>query len=422
MKEDLLQYVWKFQLLEGKGLTTIQGESIQVVFPGIHNRDSGPDFLNSKIRIADQLWVGTVEIHINSSHWYWHQHEIDENYDAVILHVVWDHDVDVYMKNNKVLPTLELKNVVFPEVIQNYSQLSKSMTWIPCEEHLNTVDAFIVSNWMERLYVERLENKSVLINDLLKRNKNDWDAVFFILMAKSFGLNKNGDAFFQLANSFPLSLLRKYSNDRLRLESLLFGQAGFLMEKGNGSYYQNLHEEYEFLRAKHQLNPISRNTFQFFRMRPSNFPTIRLAQLASLFYKRQNLFSVLMELNSIDDFYEQLSIEVSEFWRQHFTFEKRSKKSSKKLSRPFIDLLIINTVIPLKFAYLKAMNKEGDYDSIKLISQIQPEKNTTIKKFQELSISVNNALDSQSLIQLKNNYCAPKRCLECAIGNTLVRS
>ena len=228
MKEEFLHYLWKYQLLNVSQLFTTKEESVLVVSPGIHNHDAGPDFLNARLQVDDQTWIGNVEIHLKSSDWYWHQHENDPNYDAVILHVVWDHDVEVFMKNEQTLPTIELKHFVSEVLLANYKKLSKiSVRWIPCEQQIQTIDSFVLENWMERLYVERLERKSLFIQSLLKETQNDWDAVLFLLLAKNFGLNKNGDAFFQLAKSIPFSIVRKESFELERLNALLFGQAGF---------------------------------------------------------------------------------------------------------------------------------------------------------------------------------------------------
>lgn len=423
MKEDFLHYIWKYQLLDFSRIQTVQNEPVQVIFPGIHNHDSGPDFLNAKLRIDDQVWVGTVEIHLNSSHWYWHQHEIDENYDAVILHVVWDHDVDVFMKNNLPLPTLELKHLVSQELLENYKNLSKnSSKWIPCEDQLSKLDSFLVNNWLERLFIERLEKKAIAIQELLSNDNNNWDAVLFSFLAKNFGLNKNGLAFYELSRSFPFSLFQRLLNEPKKLESLLFGQGGFLEQDKEDVYHKQLKKEYDFLKIKYDLHPKPNQNFQFFRMRPSNFPTIRIAQLTSLYADNYGLFSKLMTVDQTKDYYQFFDIQMNEFWKTHYTFDKASKKSSKKLTRSFIDLVIINTIIPLKFAYMKARDKDSGVEILQLINEIKPEKNSVVDKFRDLGIAARSAFESQALLQLKNNYCATKRCLDCAIGNKILRS
>jgi hypothetical protein len=422
MKEEFLHYVWKYQLLNISSLETTQKETLSVLFPGIHNHDSGPDFLNAQIRIEDQLWAGNVEIHLKSSDWYWHQHEIDENYDAVILHVVWDDDVQVFMKNNVPIPTLELKKVVQKDIYKNYQKLTKvSIDHIPCEQQISEVSSFVITNWMERLYIERLERKAILIQSLLQQTQNDWDAVLFILLAKNFGLNKNGDAFFQLAESIPFSVLRKVGQDEYPLNALLFGQAGFLEKELETEYGKNLKKEYGYLQKKFDLQSMNSNLFHFFRMRPSNFPTIRLAQFAEVYTRSFQLFTELMECQSADEVYDLFNVELNDFWKTHYTLSKESKRSHKKLTKSFIDLLIINTIVPLKFCYQQVINQTNAEQLITFLESLQPEKNSAIDIFETLGLKVQNAFQSQALLELKKNYCNQKRCLECAIGNEILK-
>ncbi|CAM1355175.1 DUF2851 family protein [Tenacibaculum halocynthiae] len=423
MKEDFLHYVWLHMLFSTHKITTTNSESLNVIKVGMPNTNSGPDFLNAQLQINAQTWVGNVEIHVKSSDWYLHQHESDENYDAVILHVVWEHDSEVFMKNNKPLPTLELCNYVDKNLSDNFLNLvSKSLKWIPCQKQISTVDSFLLKNWMERLYFERLEAKSILVNQLLEESNNDYEAVLFKLLAKNFGLKVNGEVFFKLARSFDYSILRKTCFDEYILTSLLFGQAGFLEEDIQNKYFLGLKNEYEYLKHKYQLKSLKKNQFQFFRMRPANFPTIRFAQLVALMHTHQNLFSKLMKCKKLNEFYDLFLVEINNFWKEHYTFETTSKKSSKRLTKSFIDLLIINTVIPLKFVFFKGRGGVNEDDILNLIKELKPEKNSVISKFSELKITSENAFETQSLLELKNNYCEKYRCLECAIGNDLLRN
>lgn len=422
MNEDFLHYVWKYKLFSKNNIKTTDNEVLTVLKSGIHNKNSGPDFLNSELKIENQLWIGNIEIHIKSSDWYLHNHEIDANYDAVILHVVWEDDATIYMKNNKSLPTLILKNLVDKAVFVNYQQLfSKEQRWIPCQSEIASVDNFIFNNWKERLFFERLERKSNLIKETLIEENNNYEAVLFQLLAKNFGLKVNGASFLKLAKSVNFSIIRKCSFNENELSALLFGQAGFLEDDFEDAYYLSLKEEYTYLKHKHHLQPISKNEFSFFRMRPPNFPTIRIAQLISLFVKHQNLFSKLMMIKSLNDFYELFSVEVHPFWKMHYNFEKQSKSSPKKLTKPFVDLLIINTIIPLKFLYQKSREEVNENEFLDLLKKIKPEKNNIISKFTELKITTKNVFETQALLELKNNYCTPKRCLECAIGSYLLK-
>ncbi|NCT09528.1 MAG: DUF2851 family protein [Flavobacteriia bacterium] len=423
MNEDFLYYLWQYQLFFKSAIKTTNQQQISILKTGTHNKNSGPDFLNAHIKIDSETWFGNVEMHIKSSDWYVHNHEVDSNYDAVILHVVWEHDVTVFTKENQVLPTLELKNFVDKELISKYNNfLYDSKRWIPCENQLETVEPFLIKNWLERLYFERLEQKSLVIKDILQHTNFDFEAVLFVLLAKNFGLKVNGDAFLKLATSIDYSVVKKVRFDEQQLAALFFGQAGFLEDDLQEQYHIQLKKEYDYLRHKYHLQANHKNYFQFFRMRPPNFPTIRIAQLVSLFHQHQNLFSKVMKLEKKEDFYSLFSVEVQTFWKTHFTFETESKKSSKKITKSFVDLLLINTIIPLKFVYLQEKSGFDEETILKLISQIAPEKNSIIDAFSKLKVAPKSALESQALLTLKNDYCTKKRCLYCAIGNRLLRN
>lgn len=423
MKEEFLQYVWKYKLFSINHLRSSIKKSIVIVNNGSHNRNSGPDFLNAHLKIDDQYWSGNIEIHVKSSDWYAHNHEVDANYDAVILHVVWEHDVVVFMKNNQPIPTLVLKDLVDKDVLKNYNNLHTVLPrWILCQHQIHAIDSFVFSPWKERLFFERLEQKSNAIDTVLGASNNNYEAVLFQLLAKNFGLKVNGEVFFQLAKSIDFSIIRKEQFNPQKLSALLFGQAGFFEDDFQSEYFLLLKKEYAYLRHKYNLNPILNKQFSYFRMRPNNFPTIRIAQLAALFSNQQNLFSKLIALEKLEDFYTLFSVGVNDFWKTHYTFKTRSKKSAKKLTKSFIDLLLINTIIPLKFLYQKTRGVVNEHQILTLIQQIKPENNHIISKFSEFKINPVNAFETQALLQLKNNYCASKRCLECAIGNALLRS
>ena len=423
MKENLLHFIWEYKLFSGNKLVSTAGETIIIKSTGSANLYAGPDFLNAKIIIGDQLWAGNVEIHIQSSDWYAHRHETDDAYDSVILHVVWEHDVEIFNISNQEIITLELKNLVSPKMLNKYSILfNKNKNWINCEKDIGTIDLFVINNWLERLYFERLEQKAEKIQQILDRNQNNWEATLFILLAKNFGLKVNGEPFMNLAISIDFSIVRKVSSDRYQLEALFFGQAGLLFDSFESVYYKKLKREYRYLKKKFRLQEISKNQVQFFRLRPNNFPTIRLSQLADLYHNYPSLFATLNEKNDIKYFYELLNVTTSPFWRSHYTFETISKHHTKKLTNPFIDLLLINTIIPLKFMYLKSLGKSDFSAVISMIEQIKPEKNRIISRFNALKIETANAFNTQALLQLKNEYCNKQRCLQCAIGTTLLRA
>ncbi|MEZ4797481.1 MAG: DUF2851 family protein [Flavobacteriaceae bacterium] len=421
MHEDFLHYLWKHKRFDVLNLVTTEFEAIEIASVGEHNLNSGPDFFNAQIRIADQLWAGNVEIHLKSSDWYLHNHETDKTYDNVILHVVWEHDTDVFRKDNSKLPTLILKDFVSEATIKNYSALmSKAKKWINCENDFGVVDDFLLQNLLERLYIERLEAKSGVILELLKSSNNDWETVLFKMLAKNFGLKVNGDAFYSLANSVDFSVLRKLQPNIKQLEALLFGQADLLNTSYEDAYYLSLQKEYKFLKQKFKLNNDGVIPFQYFRLRPTNFPTIRIAQLAMLYHTHHNLFSKVIGLNKLKDFYNLFAIQTTTYWQSHYTFGKTSKPIKKTISKAFVDLLLINTIIPLQFCYEKQKGNNNHENILKLIQEIKPEKNSIVDKFQSLKPVPNSAMQSQALLQLKNAYCDKNKCLQCAVGNSIL--
>ena len=422
MNEDFLHYVWLYKMFSKVDFKTTGNEHLSIIKSGLHNKNAGPDFLNAQLKIDGQTWIGNVEMHLKASDWYLHNHEKDLNYDAVILHVVWENDVDIYMKNNKPIPTLVLKNFIDETVLNNYKNLFSAPTsWLPCKNAISRVDEFIFNNWKERLFFDRLERKSEEINVLLQQENNNFEAVLFQLLIKNFGLKVNGNSFLRLAQSVDYSVIKKLSFHTNQLAALLFGQAGFLEEETEDEYQKELRKEYDYLKHKFKLNHIPKNEFSFFRMRPNNFPTIRIAQLVSLFKKHQNLFSKLIAIDNLKEFYELFTIVVNPFWQTHYNFESISKKSPKKITTSFVDLLIINTIIPLKFLFQKSRGEVDEEFFLVLLKKMKPEKNSIISKFSEIGVSSKNAFDTQALLELKNNYCAPKRCLECAIGNAILK-
>lgn len=423
MKENLLHFVWKLKLFSTADLKSTNGEIIEIISAGTANLNAGPDFLNAKLVINNQLWAGNVEIHLNSSDWYAHNHESDENYDSVILHVVWEHSIEVFRKTNHPIVTLELKNYISKELLDNYQELfSKNKNWINCEKDIAGIDSFILTNWIERLYVERLEKKSEQIQNIVAKLNNNWEAALFVLLAKNFGLKINSESFMNFANSFDFSVVRKVSNNLEQLEALFFGQAGMFSNNYESEYYEKLKKEYNFLKVKFQLSAISNGQIQFFRLRPNNFPTIRLSQLAMVYHHHQNLFAKIIETEDIKEFYGLFNLATSSYWETHYTFETASKKSIKKITKPFIDLLLVNTIIPLKFLYLKSLGKNDLSAALSIIANIKPEKNVIISKFNELNIKSKTAFETQALLQLKNEYCNKQLCLSCAVGKELLKS
>ncbi|MCY1500805.1 hypothetical protein D3C87_75070 [compost metagenome] len=422
MKEDFLHYIWQFKNFDFTKLHTTQGEKLLIINSGQYLQKAGPDFFNAQIVIGTQKWAGNIEIHLKSSDWYVHRHETDPNYENVILHVVWEHDTEVFRKDNTEIAVLELKEYVSKKMLENYQSLIASKTWIFCENEIGSIDEFVFKNWQERLFFERLEKKYQPIEKLFSATIKDWEAVLFSLLAKNFGLNTNGETFFKIANSIPFQKIRKESFDVQNLEAMFYGRAGLFMKECEDFYFTELKERWEYLLQKHDLKKAYVEPMQFFKHRPDNFPTIRLSQLANLYHSRQNLFSDMMKAETLLEFYNIFNIAASDYWDDHYQFDKRSPKKKKKLTNSFIDLLLINTVVPLKFAYASSQGNDVSEQMIRLLADIPAEKNSIIDKFHGFGITAKNAYETQSLLQLKNEYCNKKRCLECAIGMELMKS
>lgn len=420
MQEDFLHFIWKYKRFNTSYLKTVEDEAVSIIKLGQHNFNAGPDFFNSQLEIDGQKWAGNVEIHIKSSDWFVHNHETDSAYDNVILHVVWEHDTDIYRKDNSVIPTLELKGYVESDLLHNYKKLMQSKAWINCENEFNTIETFKFESWLERLYIERLERKSNDIQKLLAESNNDWEAVLFKMLCKNFGLKVNGESFSSLANSVDFSIIRKVRTNETDLEALFFGQAKLLDEDIQDVYYLDLQKRFSFLKQKFQLKNQGVLPLQFFRLRPPNFPTIRLSQLAVMYATHQNLFSKIMALNTKEEFYDFFSVSTSEFWHTHYTFSKASKKTSKKLTKAFIDLLLINTILPVKFSYSKSIGKQEDETIFNLVKSISIEKNSIVDKFLSLRAMDKSAMVSQGLLQLKTEYCDKNKCLQCTVGSQLI--
>lgn len=421
MKEDFLHYIWLYKKLDSSNLKTTQGEVLHILNFGQYIQQSGPDFFNAQIVLNEQKWAGNIEIHLKSSDWYLHHHEKDDNYNNVILHVVWEHDAPIFRKDNTEIPVLELKNYVSKEELHKYQSLISPKSWIFCENQIAEVDELIVLNWQERLFFERLERKSQPINQLLLETGNDWESVLFCMLAKNFGLNTNGDSFLRVAKSITFSIIRKEALEVMYLEALLFGQANLIPVEIEDTYPKELKSWYDYIALKYKLQQPFIEPIQFFKHRPDNFPTIRLSQLAMVYYSNKNLFSKIIEVRSLKELYSIFAISVSDYWKIHYNFDKSSPKKEKFLSKSFINLLLINTIVPIQFAYARSQGKDISEQLIKLLSEISSEKNTIIDKFNSFGIKSKNAFQSQTLLQLKNEYCNNKKCLECAIGIQLLK-
>ncbi len=421
MNEDFLHYVWKYKLLDQISLKTTQGENIEIIKQGEHNLDAGPDFFNAQIKINNTIWAGNIEIHLKSSDWDTHVHQNNSAYNNVILHVVLNHDKEIQNQKGNSIPTLELKFRILPNIITNYEFLKKQKTKIPCAYGISEVNEITIASWLERMLYERLETKTSEIKHQLQLSKNNWEETFYFFLAKNFGFKVNAEPFYLLAKSLNINTLSKHKNNLIQIESLLFGQAGMLQKSLKDEYFKTLQNEYTFLSHKYKLIPIATDTWKFMRMRPKNFPTIRIAQFAQLVFKSSSLFSKILDSKNIDELRKLFEVQASEYWDSHYQFGKTSSKSKKDLGEQSFQNVLINTIVPFLFLYGKEKQDEIYIErAINLLECIEPEQNKIIASFDELNIKAKNAGDTQSLIQLNNNYCKFKKCLNCAIGNHLM--
>ena len=421
MKEDLLQYIWKFQYYNNHELRCTNGDEILVIHPGSHNQNQGPDFVQAKIKISDTLWAGNVELHINSSHWNLHHHSEDSNYNNIILHVVWNHDAEIKDVSGNNLPTLELQSRVSKLLLEKYRQLMQSAKFIACENQLHHVNELTLSHWKQRLVAERLISKSENVLTIFKQTNDHWEETFWWLIAANFGLKINSSFFQKIAQSLPVAVLAKHKNNIVHLEALLFGQAGLLNKDFVEKYPAMLQKEYQFYQKKYKLKPVEGELY-FLRMRPANFPTIRLAQLAELIHESEHLFSKIKEADSVLQVKKMFSVIANDYWHYHYIFDEEADYKIKTLGKQMVDNIIINTIVPVLFAYGLHHNEEALKEkAIKWLEEISPEKNVITKGFENLNFEHKNAFDSQAFIQLKNEYCNHKLCLQCAIGNSILK-
>ena len=422
MQEDFIHYLWKFKQLSGQELLTTEGKEIKIKSLGTHNFFSGPDFFNGRVEIDGQDWAGNIEMHVKASDWYLHGHDDDPSYDNVILHVVWMHDAEITRRDGVNIPVLEVSKYVDEHLVQSYRKLFavKNDQFINCENQFSSVDDFKRDQWLEKLFFERLEYKSDRIKHILQQNNNDWEATFFQLLARSFGTKTNADAFEQLASGMDQAVIRKLAKDAFQLESVLLGQCGLLEVKRKDSYYKELVNEFAFAKAKHNLQP-SLTPMKFFRLRPANYPTIRISQLSRLYQKNPMLFGEVLLSKSRQEIHMLFEVKAAKYWDTHHVFDKETEEREKTLTSDFIDLLIINCIVPIKFMHAQFVGKDKTEELMELMYELKPEKNTIVSGFKKL-FKVENSLTTQSLLHLKPNYCDKNRCLSCDIGVALLRS
>jgi len=417
MTERLLQYIWQFQHFNARNLQTTLGEPLQILSCGSLNTNQGPDFINAKIKIDTTIWAGNIEIHIKSSDWVLHHHSDDNNYRNIILHVVWQDD----MVEKLPFPTIEIQQHVSTVLLGRYEELMQSALFIPCQHHIQQVSALAFVSWKERLLVERLQQKAVYIEKLLQKNNQHWEETFWWLIARNFGIKINSDAFEKIAQTIPVNILGKHKSQIQQLEALILGQAALLDKNFEEDYPNMLRKEYVFLQKKYRLKKAHAPLY-FLRMRPANFPSVRLAQLAMLVHQSQHLFSFIKEAKEIRQVEHLLNVTANDYWHYHYMFDEPGDFKKKTVGAQMIQNICINTVIPVLYAYGYLNNKENyKTKALEWMEQLAAEKNSITKGFEQLHVENKSAYDSQALIQLKNEYCNYKQCLLCAVGNQVLR-
>lgn len=419
MKESILHFIWQNKLFQSHSLLTTDGESVEVIDPGRLNTDAGPDFFNAKIKLGNTIWAGNVEIHTRSSEWARHGHDDDKAYNSVVLHVVKKADAQVFRADGAPIPQLEL---IYPaEIEENYGQLMQNSLRIPCENKISAIPGIFIRSWKNALLTERLLQKTENISEILSQNNRHWEEAFYLNLARSFGFGTNGQAFEMLAASLPMQILGKHKNDLSQLEALLFGQAGLLAAKEEDAYLLSLRKEYDFLKIKYDLKPIDGSQWKLLRLRPDNFPHVRIAQFAALIHKSTGLFSKITENPDIQYLQGIFRVEPSEYWKTHYLFAHESHKSLKGIGQKAIEGIIINTVVPFLFSFADTRGNQSMKDkAIEILEKLPAENNVITRMWHETGIDCASAFDSQALIQLKKMYCDKRNCLRCRIGHKVL--
>lgn len=416
-----MQYVWKHRLWRSEDMVTNTGKKVRVVDPGLLNTDAGPDFFNAKIEIDGHMWVGNVEMHYRATDWKRHHHDSDKAYDSVILHVVAKDDAPVRRTNGELIPQLVLE--VSPQFNADYASLVGAAIEVPCATKIKQVPHLTIVEWVEGLAFERLHGKVERIHQLLDSFNGSWEDVCYVTLARNFGFGINNDAFERLARRTPLRLLGKHSDSVLQIEALLFGQAGMLdaQKPGMDSYYNQLCTEYAFLSNKFQLTPMDKESWKLFRIRPQNFPYRRIAMLAQFIEGGFRMMNRILEAEGEKEMRALFEVELSGYWTKHYTFGKPNERATATLSRSSTDIILINTVAPLLYAYGELTgNYEMTDKAIKLLEDLRAESNSIVSHFVAYGIDCPDALTSQALVQLKREYCDARKCIYCKIGHHLL--
>ena len=419
--EQLLHYTWKHKLFPLRELRTTDGRLIDVIHPGMHNTNAGPDFSEAKIKIGDAVWIGNVEIHTKVSDWFRHHHDKDKSYENVILHVASDIDCLLHYPNGQEIPQLQLD--VPQHVKENYTELIRNDIHPRCKEVVEKLPQLMIHNWMTSLMLERFEERTKQIFARREALDKDWENTLFVTIARNFGFGLNGEAFETWASSIPMNAVAKHRDNLFQIEAIFFGQAGLLESDLQDEYFIRLQKEYRYLRQKFSLTPMSPNAWKFLRLRPQNFPYIRLAQLAMLYHEQRLNLSKLINSVSLYDVSDLLLTHTSDYWKTHYCFGGQTSKSREnQLSKSSIELIIINSIAPILFAYGKYKTNQHLCDhAFSLWEQLKAENNRITREWASAGVLCDNAADSQALIQLTRNYCQPHNCLRCQFGYEFIK-
>ena len=419
MREDFIHYVWRQARFDLRDLKTTEGEPLSVQHFGTHNTNAGPDFSSGQVRIAGMQWAGNIEMHVRASDWYDHGHQNDPAYDNVILHVVHEEDRPVYRRNGERIPCLELRGRIPAGLLKRYWRLLHTENWVPCQHSLQAVDHSTRRHWLDQLIMRRLTARASQFTDRMEHNRRDWEEAFYQLLARALGGRVNAEAMDMLARSLPLRTLLKHKHSLLQLEALLFGQSGLLPEQQDGeeTYVTLLRREYALLQTKHELRPIPATAWRYLRLRPNNFPTVRIAQFAAMLHRTGQLFGKSLAAADTRELINMFEVSLSNYWREHFRFGKTAKPAARRLGDGTVKSILINTVAPALYAYGRQRGDERyEQRAFDLLRKLPPESNIILRKWSQLGWDAEHAADSQALLELKKNYCTPVRCTDCAIG------
>jgi hypothetical protein len=422
INEEFLHFVWKFQFFDFSNLQSTTQNAIQVVNAGLYNQNSGPDFLNARIRIDDILWCGDVELHVNSSDWYAHNHQTDENYDTVILHVVYKNDVEVKSRSEVPIVCLELEGLIPEKYITEYDTLYHSISNLPCSYAIGNLSSLFWESYSERLLIERLEAKVKKIQKLFLAVNRDYQECFYQLFAYALGLRINADAMYNLAEVTPVKLLQKHRSSRTTIEAILYGQSGLLERKYTDDYPKLLQQEYKFYKAKYKLQSMFPQLWKFFRLRPNSFPSLRISYLADFVQKSEPIFDQLFNFQSLKSLRAFFELNLSDYWTSHYVFDKKVKRANTTLGKSTIDLLIINAILPFCFFYSRQQSdEEAMMRVVDAYREIKYEDNKVVRYFKDAKVEVTTAFKSQALFHLHQQYCITRKCLNCRVFNQIIK-